>query len=123
MTTYTLLLLIIIGLAAGFFSGMIGLGGAIIIIPALIYLLGMNQFQAQGTSLAVMLPPIGLLAAWNYYKAGHINLKFSLIIAAAFFLGAYLGSGFTLQLPVLTVKRIFGLVIVIIGLSMVMARK
>jgi uncharacterized protein len=105
MTLSTLLLLIAIGLIAGMFSGMIGLGGAIVIIPALVLIIGMSQHQAQGTSLAVMLPPIGILAAYNYYKAGHLNLKFAMIIAGAFIIGAYLGSGIALQIPVNTLRK------------------
>jgi len=111
MTLSTLLLLIAIGLVAGMFSGMVGLGGAFVMIPALVLLVGMSQHQAQGTSLAVMLPPIGILAAYNYYKAGHLNLKFALVIAAAFILGAYLGSSVALQIPVGTLRKIFGVVL------------
>lgn len=111
MSISTLLLLIAIGLIAGAFSGMIGLGGAIVIIPALVLILGMNQYQAQGTSLAVMLPPIGILAAYNYYRAGQLNLKYALIIAMAFIVGAYIGSGFALRLPVYTLRKVFGFVL------------
>ncbi len=118
----TILLLIAIGLVAGIFSGMIGLGGALIIIPALVLLIGMSQHQAQGTSLAVMLPPIGILAAYNYYKAGHLNLKFAMIIAAAFILGAYFGSGIALSIPVNMLKRTFGVIISIIGVYMIFGK-
>lgn len=82
MTTSVILLLILIGIVTGFTAGMLGIGGAIIMIPALVFLLGLSQQNAQGTSLAVMLPPIGILAAYNYYKAGNVNLKFALILAA-----------------------------------------
>jgi uncharacterized membrane protein YfcA len=118
----TILLLIAIGLVAGIFSGMIGLGGALIIIPALVLLVGMTQHQAQGTSLAVMLPPIGILAAYNYFKAGHLNLKFAMIIAAAFILGAYFGSGIALSIPVNMLKRTFGVIISIIGVYMIFGK-
>jgi len=91
MTTTVIVILIIIGLIAGTFSGLIGIGGAIIIIPSLIYLLGMDQYTAQGTSLGIMLPPIGLLAAWSYYKEGALNLQYALIIAGAFLIGGYIG--------------------------------
>jgi uncharacterized protein len=111
MTLSTLLLLIAIGLMAGMFSGMVGLGGAIVIIPALVMLVGMSQHQAQGTSIAIMLPPIGMLAAYNYYKAGHLNLKFALIIAAAFIIGAYLGSDIALKVPAQTLRKGFGFVL------------
>lgn len=123
MNVYTILLLLLIGLFAGMFSGMIGLGGAIIMIPALIFFAGMTQHQAQGTSLAVMLPPIGILAAYNYYKAGHLNLKYALIISIGFVLGAYLGSGIALQIPVHTLRRFFGFILAIIAVYMILAKK
>ena len=87
MDAMTLIILISIGLAAGVLGGMVGLGGGIIIIPALIMLLGLGQKEAQGTSVAIMLPPIGILAVLNYYKAGYVNVKFALVIALAFILG------------------------------------
>ncbi|NLH52657.1 MAG: sulfite exporter TauE/SafE family protein [Bacteroidales bacterium] len=114
----TLLILIAIGLIAGIFSGIVGLGGGIIIIPALIYILGLSQKEAQGTSLALMLPPIGLLAAINYYKAGAINLKYALIIALAFLIGGYLGSKIALSLSDQTLKKIFAFALLILGLRM-----
>ncbi len=122
MTLSTILLLILIGITAGVFSGFVGLGGGILIIPALVLIMGMSQLQAQGTSLAVMLPPIGILAAYNYYKAGHLNLTYALIIAIAFIIGAYFGSGFALQLPVNIVKRIFGVVLACIAFYMVFSK-
>lgn len=86
----TILLLIVIGLIAGGLGGMIGLGGGIILIPALILIMKLDQQTAQGTSIAVMLPPIGLFAVYNYYKAGYVNMKYAFIIAAAFMVGAIL---------------------------------
>ena len=97
---------------------MIGLGGGIIIIPALIYLLHMSQYEAQGTSLGIMLPPIGLLAAWNYYKAGALNLKFALIIAAAFFIGGYFGSRYALTLPEAMMRKIFAVSLILLAIKM-----
>jgi uncharacterized membrane protein YfcA len=84
MNILTIIILIIIGLAAGMLSGIAGVGGGVIIIPALIFLLGMTQFEAQGTSLAMMIPPIGILAAFNYYKDGYINWKYAAILAVFF---------------------------------------
>jgi len=118
MEPTTLLILIAIGLIAGIFSGIVGLGGGIIIIPALIYLLGLSQKEAQGTSLALMLPPIGLLAAINYYKAGAINLKYALVIALAFLIGGYLGSKIALGLSDQTLKKIFAFALLILGFRM-----
>jgi hypothetical protein len=114
----TILILILIGLVAGVFSGLIGLGGAVIMIPALIFFLGMSQYSAQGTSLAEMLPPIGILAAYNYWKAGEANLKYAMIIAAAFIIGGYIGSKFALNIPVITLRRIFAIALILIAVNM-----
>jgi uncharacterized membrane protein YfcA len=118
MTASTVIILILIGLVAGVFSGLIGIGGALIIIPALIFILHMDQYAAQGTSLAIMLPPIGLLAAYNYYKAGALNLQYALIIAGAFFIGGYLGSKFALAIPLDTLRKIFAIVLLAIAVKM-----
>lgn len=118
MTISTIIVLILIGLIAGVFSGMIGLGGGLIIIPALIYLLHMDQYTAQGTSLALMLPPIGLLAAINYYKAGALNVRYALIIALAFFVGGYFGSKFALSLPADTIKKVFAFTLIALAIRM-----
>ncbi len=118
MNITTLIILIIIGLIAGIFSGLVGLGGAVIMIPALMFFLGMSQYMAQGTSLAVMLPPIGILAAYNYWKAGELNLKFALIIAGAFIIGGYIGSRFALDIPVNSLRKIFAIALAIIAVNM-----
>jgi uncharacterized protein len=118
MTTSTIILLIIIGLFAGVFSGIVGLGGGLIIIPALIYLLHMDQYGAQGTSLAMMLPPIGLLAAFNYYKAGALNIKYAMILAVAFFIGGYFGSKFALSIPADTLRKIFAFALILVAARM-----
>lgn len=120
MNIQEFLLLALIGLAAGVFGGMVGLGGGVIMIPAMIYFLGMNQISAQGTSLAVMLPPIGILAAMNYYKSGQINLKYALIIAVAFTIGGYFGSKIALNIPVALVKKIFALSLIAIAVRMLL---
>lgn len=118
MTTTVIVILIIIGLIAGTFSGLIGIGGAIIIIPSLIYLLGMDQYTAQGTSLGIMLPPIGLLAAWSYYKEGALNLQYALIIAGAFLIGGYIGSKFALNIPETVLRKVFAIVLAVIAVKM-----
>jgi uncharacterized membrane protein YfcA len=122
MSLYVVVILILIGLTAGIFSGLIGIGGAIIIIPSLIFFLGMDQYEAQGTSLATMLLPIGLLAAVNYYKAGELNIKYAMVIAAAFFVGGYLGSKFALSIPVQTLRKIFAAILMIIALKMFLGK-
>lgn len=122
MNTETLLMLLLIGLVAGIFGGMVGLGGGVIMIPAMIYLMGMGQHEAQGTSLAVMLPPVGLLAVMNYYKAGEINLKYAMVIAVAFLIGGYFGSKIALNIPVSMMKKIFAFALIAIALNMVLKK-
>ncbi|HRY98908.1 MAG TPA: sulfite exporter TauE/SafE family protein [Bacteroidales bacterium] len=122
MDLSTAVILILLGLAAGILGGLIGVGGGIIIIPGLILLLGMSQHMAQGTSLAVMLPPIGLLAVYNYYKAGEINLKYAAIIATAFLIGGYFGSKIALGIPMDTLRKVFGFFLVLMGLQMAFGR-
>jgi len=122
MNVYVFLILVLIGLAAGVFGGLVGLGGGVIMIPALIYLLGLSQIEAQGTSLAVMLPPVGILAAMNYYKAGQLNWKYALIIAITFTIGGFLGSKIALELPITTIKKIFGFVLLGISLNIILGR-
>jgi uncharacterized protein len=120
MNIQEIILLALIGLAAGIFGGMVGLGGGVIMIPAMIYFLGMNQLSAQGTSLAVMLPPVGILAVMNYYKSGQMNLKYAIIIAITFTIGGYFGSKLALNIPVALMKKIFGLALIAIAVRMIM---
>lgn len=110
--------LVLIGLAAGVFGGMVGLGGGVIMIPAMIYILGVSQTTAQGTSLAVMLPPVGIMAAMNYYKAGHINIKYAIIIAVAFTIGGYFGSKIALNIPVNVLRKIFAVTLIAMAIQM-----
>jgi len=122
MSTSILLILVLIGIITGFAAGMLGIGGAIIMIPGLVFLLGMTQQEAQGTSLAVMLPPIGILAAYNYYKEGVVNLKFALILAVAFIIGSYFGSKLAIQIPQHLLKKIFGVLMLGIALKMLLSK-
>ena len=124
MTVSTLIILICIGLVAGFLSGMIGIGGGIIIVPALVYLLGISQQSAQGTSIALMLPPIGILAAMNYYKAGSLNVKYALIIAVTFIGGGYLGSKMSLAyFSEAAMKKVFGIILMVVSIKMIFFSK
>ena len=118
MSLFEFVILVLIGLAAGVFGGMVGLGGGVIMIPAMIYILGVTQTTAQGTSLAVMLPPVGIMAAMNYYKAGQINIKYAIIIALAFTVGGYFGSKIALNIPVATVRKIFAVTLFAIAIQM-----
>lgn len=124
MTILTIVILVVIGILAGILSGMIGVGGGIIIVPALVYFLGMSQHGAQGTSLALMLPPIGILAAMNYYKAGELNVKYALIIAVAFIVGGYLGSKLSLTyISEAMMKKVFGIIMLIAAVKLVFFSK
>ena len=123
METTTALILILIGLMAGVFGGIFGIGGAIIMIPAMVYFLGVDQHTAQGTSLAVMLPPIGLFAAYNYYKAGQVNLWYAVIIAVSFMIGGYFGSKIGLNLPEQIMKKVFGIFLIIMALRLIFTKQ
>jgi uncharacterized protein len=122
MSTSVLLILVVIGIITGFMAGMLGIGGAIIMIPALVYFLGITQQTAQGTSLAVMLPPIGVIAAYNYYKAGQVNIKFALILAATFIVGSYFGSKLAITIPQPVLKKIFGLLLLLVAAKMLFSK-
>ncbi|MFZ6023957.1 MAG: sulfite exporter TauE/SafE family protein [Bacteroidota bacterium] len=118
MNTTTVILLILIGLAAGFLSGLVGIGGGIIMVPALVLLLGFTQKQAQGTSLGIMLLPIGILAVMQYYKQGYINVNYILIVSLAFVAGSFLGSKLALSLSDERMKKVFAVILFIIAIKM-----
>jgi uncharacterized protein len=122
MSLSFLFLLIAIGIVTGAVAGMLGIGGAIIMIPALVFLAGLSQFDAQGTSLAVMLPPVGIIAAYNYYKVGHVNLKIALILAATFLIGSYFGSKFALTLPQNVLKKVFAVLLILVAARMLLSK-
>jgi len=118
----TILILLIIGILAGFSSGMVGIGGGIIIVPALVFFLGLTQHQAQGASIGMLLLPVGFLAALNYYKAGNLDITKSLIIGASFIVGAYFGSKVSLNIDGALMKRIFGVIIFLISLKLIFGK-
>jgi uncharacterized membrane protein YfcA len=118
MNLTVILILVIIGLFTGAFAGVLGIGGGLIMIPALIFFLGYSQHQAIGTSLAVMLPPIGFFAAYNYYKAGFVDIKYSLIIAAAFMVGSFFTSKIAINIPENAVRKAFSVLLVIVAIKM-----
>ncbi len=117
-----LLILLAIGVVTGVMAGMLGIGGAIIMVPALVFIMGFSQQMAQGTSLAVMLPPIGIIAAYNYWKAGQVNIKFALILAVAFIIGSYFGSKLALNLPQPVLKKIFGILLLLVAARMLLSK-
>lgn len=118
MSATTIILLVVIGLAAGFLSGLIGIGGGIIIVPALVLLLGFSQKMAQGTSLGILLLPVGILAVLQYYKQGYLDVKYVAIIAVAFVLGGLLGSKLALSISDEKMKKIFALILMVIAVKM-----
>ena len=118
MTVQTIIIIIITGLAAGILGGMVGVGGGIIIVPCLVYFLAFSQHQAQGTSLALMLFPVGILGVINYYKKGYVDFRYAGILAVGFVLGSYLGSKFSLSLPQENVKKIFAVIMIIVAVKM-----
>jgi uncharacterized membrane protein YfcA len=115
MSVQTIIILVIVGLLAGMLSGLIGLGGGVIIVPALVYVLGFSQHQAQGTSLGILLLPAGIFAVMNYYKKGFIDVKVVLILFVGFLLGGWLGSSMSLSLPEGTLKKIFAIALILIA--------
>lgn len=104
-----------IGLVAGILSGLFGIGGGIVIVPALVLLAGFGVSQAAGTSLAALLLPVGALGAWQYWQAGLVDVRAALILAAGILLGAYLGARLGISLPAATLQRAFGLLLVLVG--------
>jgi len=119
----TILLLVLVGLAAGVLSGMVGVGGGIIIVPALVYILGFSQLEAQGTSLGLLLLPVGIFAVLNYYKQGYIDMKVVAIMCVAFVIGGWVGSKVSLSLPQETVKKIFAVLMLLIAGKMLFLDK
>jgi len=111
MNAESVMLLVAIGIAAGVLSGLVGVGGGLIIVPALIFFLGFTQLQAQGTSLGLLLLPVGVFAVINYYKAGHIDLKVVAVMSLAFVAGGWVGSKLALRLDQEIVKKIFAIVL------------
>ncbi len=111
-------LYILIGLVAGTFSGFFGVGGATMLIPIFVLMFGMTQHQAQGTTLAVLLPPVFLFAVLKYYQYGHVKVKMALMISLAFFAGAYLGACAVQGVEDTALKKAFGVLLILMGLRM-----
>jgi len=122
MSLSMLIILVAIGIVTGIMAGIFGIGGGLVVIPALVFILGLSQQSAQGTSLAMMLPPIGLIAAINYYKAGYVNIKFALILAAAFMVGSYFGSKIAINLSQEVLKKTFGLLLLAVAIKMLISK-
>lgn len=123
MDTQTVLIIILIGIAAGILSGLVGVGGGIIIVPALVYFIGFSQKAAQGTSLGVLLLPVGILGVLQYYKQGHIDMKVVGYLSIGFLIGGYLGSRIALTISQESAKKIFALLMVVIAIKMLFIDK
>ena len=108
-------LLLLVGLVVGAFSGVVGIGGGILFVPALIWLLGMDQHKAQGTSLGALLAPVGLFAFWEYYRRGNADLRIALLLAAGFLVGGYFGAVGAQHISELWLRRIFALILIAVG--------
>ena len=122
MDITTCIILIVIGVLAGILSGLVGVGGGILMIPLLIIFLGLTQHEAQGTALFAMLPPIGILAAMNYYKEGFVKWEYAAVIALTFVVGGYFGSKLSISLPEQTVRRVFGVIMLIGAIKLIFSK-
>lgn len=114
--------ILLIGMAAGALSGIVGIGGGIVIVPAMVWLLGMNQHRAQGTSLGALLAPVGLLAFFQYYRHGNADLHAAFLVALGFLIGGWMGGSVAQQIPDLWLRRLFALVLIGIGGRMLLVR-
>ncbi len=122
MSITHILLFVLLGLVAGGFSGLIGVGGGVIIVPALVFLFGLSQHTAQGTTLALLVPPIGLLAAWTYYQEGYVDIHIAVLICIGFLVGGLLGAKFANHLSNLALERVFGVAMLLISLKMIFSK-
>jgi uncharacterized membrane protein YfcA len=119
---YSILSYLMLGLLAGGLSGLIGIGGGIIIVPALVFLFGMSQHQAQGTTLALLVPPIGILAAYTYYRQGFVNLKVAGFICIGFIIGSLFGARFATAISDTNLQRIFGVALLLVAIKMICSK-
>ena len=122
MTFNQVLILLFIGVCAGFLSGMVGIGGGIVIVPMLVYFLGFDQHTAQGTTLFMFLFPIGILGVMNYFNMGNVDMKTAAVICTTFILGSYFGSKLALSIDKSTITKVFGLIFFIISLKMIFGK-
>lgn len=113
---------IILGIVAGVLSGLVGIGGGVIIVPALVVLFGFSQHMAQGTTIALMVPPIGILAAWAYHTQGYVDMKAAAVICIGFVFGGYFGAKLAITLPRFYLEKIFGIALLLISLKMLFSK-
>ena len=117
MSIGTIVILLIVGLCAGVLSSMVGIGGGMVIVPSLVLIFGFSQKMAQGTSLAMLLPPIGILGVWVYHKNGNVHWSYAIILIISFILGSYIGAKWVQTMNTMTVKRIFAVFMIIISIK------
>ncbi len=115
-------LLILLGVAAGVASGLVGIGGGIILVPALVFLFGLSQHQAQGTTLALMVPPIGLIAAWAYWRHGYVDFRIAGLICVGFLIGSLFGARYSLELPNAVLQKIFGFFLLLLSIKLIFTK-
>jgi len=108
-------MMLLVGLVVGMVSGVVGIGGGILFVPALLWLTGMSQHRAQGTSLGALLAPVGLLAFWEYYRNGQADLRIAMLLAVGFFVGGYFGAVGAVHIPELWLRRIFAVTLIAVG--------
>ena len=118
MDVQTILIIIGVGIAAGMLGGLVGVGGGIIIVPALVYFIGFSQKTAQGTSLALIMLPVGIFGVLQYYKSGHVDFRIAGILAIGFLAGSFFGSKIALSLPQETVKKVFAILMILMAIKM-----
>ncbi len=123
MDVQTILIIILVGIAAGVLSGLVGVGGGIIIVPALVYFLAFSQKTAQGTSLAMIMLPVGIFGVMQYYKQGHVDFKVVGILAIGFLAGSFFGSKMALSISQETLKKVFAVLMIIIAVKMLFLDK
>ena len=119
MDTIIIIGLLLIGLAAGILGGMVGVGGGLIVVPALVFFFGFSQHEAQGTSLGLLVLPVAILGMLNYYKQGYVDFKVVGLLAFGFFIGSYFGSKWALVLPQETIKKYFALLLFYTAFKMI----
>lgn len=117
-----LLLYLLLGLGVGTLSGLIGIGGGVLVTPALVYLFGFSQHDAQGTTLALLVPPIGILGAWTYFQKGYVDVRVAALICLGFVIGGLIGARFAVDLPEVFLRRLFGSAMLIVAIRMIIAR-
>ncbi|MCB4792581.1 MAG: sulfite exporter TauE/SafE family protein [Elusimicrobia bacterium] len=117
-----IVLYVLLGFVAGVLGGLFGIGGGIILIPALVYLFKLTQHQAQGTTLAILIPPIGLLAAWVYYKNGNVDLKIAVFICLGFFIGGFIGAKIAALFSNDALKKLFGAAMLLVAIKMIFGK-